>query len=226
MRSPHWISSIRWCASLFWWPTRHRDGPDSRCWRPSASSPKNSLYRPARPMTRAARTPDTSQAAKLMSWPCGTARANGKPTNGSPSSWRTCAVHFGGPPTTTTSTRQSRSPISQRSSVFGSNSMNPSGGPKSSSIRARAVDHRRLSQLYVMAAMCYATGRVDDSLGYATAGRQAIESGRFDEVPYEFEVGFSASVRHCRSSPTSGLIGAAASSHEDQALTPLPRHSW
>jgi predicted ATPase len=58
--------------------------------------------------------------------------------------------------------------------------------------RARAVDHPRLSQLYVMAAMCYATGRGDDSLGYATAGRQAIESGRFDEVPYEFEVGFSA----------------------------------
>jgi predicted ATPase len=59
--------------------------------------------------------------------------------------------------------------------------------------RARAVDHQRLPQLYVMAAMCYATGRIDDSLGYATAGRQAIESGRFDEIPYEFEVGLSAS---------------------------------
>lgn len=58
--------------------------------------------------------------------------------------------------------------------------------------RARAVDHRRLPQLYVSAAMCYATGRIDDSFGYATAGRLAIESGRFDEVPYEFEVGLSA----------------------------------
>ena len=58
--------------------------------------------------------------------------------------------------------------------------------------RARAVDHRRLPQLYVMASMCYATGRVDDSLGYATAGRLAIESGRFDEVPYECEVALSA----------------------------------
>ena len=63
--------------------------------------------------------------------------------------------------------------------------------------RARAVDHRRLPQLYVMAAMCYATGRIDDSFGYATAGRLAIESGRFDEVPYEFEVAFSATLRHC-----------------------------
>ncbi|MDQ1495502.1 MAG: hypothetical protein QOG69_1985 [Actinomycetota bacterium] len=69
----------------------------------------------------------------------------------------------------------------------------PVGWAEELIVRALAVDHRRLSQLYVMAAMCYATGRVDDSLGYATAGRQAIESGRFDEVPYEFEVGFSAS---------------------------------
>ncbi len=59
--------------------------------------------------------------------------------------------------------------------------------------RARAADHPRLPQLYVMAAMCYANGRVDDSLGYATAGRLAIESGRFDEVPYEVEVALSAS---------------------------------
>jgi hypothetical protein len=59
--------------------------------------------------------------------------------------------------------------------------------------RARAVSHRRLPQLYVMAAMCYVTGRVDDSLVYATAGRLAVESGRFDEVPYEVEVALSAS---------------------------------
>ncbi len=58
--------------------------------------------------------------------------------------------------------------------------------------RARAIDHRRLPQLYVMAAECYATGRVGDSVGYAEAGRLAIESGRFDEVPYEFEVALGA----------------------------------
>jgi predicted ATPase len=58
--------------------------------------------------------------------------------------------------------------------------------------RARVVEHRRLPQLYVLAAMCYATGRVGDSVGYAEAGRLAIDTGRFDEVPYEFEVGLSA----------------------------------
>jgi hypothetical protein len=134
MSSPRWISSIRLCASLFWWPTRRRDGPDSRCWRRSASSPKNSLYKPARPMTRAVRTPDTSQVGRLTSWPYGTGRANGKPTNGSPSSWRTCAVHFGGPPITTTSRRPSQSRTSQGSSAFGWNSMNPLVGPRNSSI--------------------------------------------------------------------------------------------
>ena len=57
---------------------------------------------------------------------------------------------------------------------------------------ARAADHRRLSQLYVIAAECYATGRISDSVGYAEAGWLAIESGRFDEVPHEFEVALSA----------------------------------
>jgi predicted ATPase len=34
---------------------------------------------------------------------------------------------------------------------------------------ARAVDHRRLPQLYVLAAHCFMTGRVDDAVGYAEA---------------------------------------------------------
>ena len=57
---------------------------------------------------------------------------------------------------------------------------------------ARAVEHRRLPQLYVVAAMCYAAGRIDDSVRYTEAGRLAIESSRFDQVPYEFEVALSA----------------------------------
>lgn len=52
---------------------------------------------------------------------------------------------------------------------------------------ARSVDHPRLAQLYVMAAQCYAAGRVDDAVGYAEAGWAAIDSGRFDQVPYGFE---------------------------------------
>jgi predicted ATPase/class 3 adenylate cyclase len=52
---------------------------------------------------------------------------------------------------------------------------------------AKAVDHRRLAQLYVMAAQCYLAGRTEDFLGYSEAGWLAIESGRFEAVPYEFE---------------------------------------
>jgi len=52
---------------------------------------------------------------------------------------------------------------------------------------AKAVDHARLAQLYIMAAECYVAGRVDDAVRYAEAGRLAITSGRFDEVPYDFE---------------------------------------
>jgi predicted ATPase len=52
---------------------------------------------------------------------------------------------------------------------------------------ARAVGHHRLAQLYAMATQCYAAGRLDDSFGYAEAGLLAIDSGRFDPVPYAFE---------------------------------------
>ena len=52
---------------------------------------------------------------------------------------------------------------------------------------ARLAEHRRLAQLYVMAAQCFATGRVDDALRYTEAGELAIESGQFTEVPYILE---------------------------------------
>jgi predicted ATPase/class 3 adenylate cyclase len=52
---------------------------------------------------------------------------------------------------------------------------------------AEAVEHRRLAQLYVMAAQCYAAGRVEEAVGYADNGWLATESGQFDEVPFEFD---------------------------------------
>ena len=56
---------------------------------------------------------------------------------------------------------------------------------------AKAVEHRRLAQLYVMTAQCFAAGRIDDAVGYAETGLVAIESGRFDQVPYKFEASLS-----------------------------------
>ncbi len=52
---------------------------------------------------------------------------------------------------------------------------------------ARAAEHRRLAQLYNMAAQCYATGRTDDAVSYADAALTIIETGRFDPIPYEGE---------------------------------------
>jgi predicted ATPase/class 3 adenylate cyclase len=52
---------------------------------------------------------------------------------------------------------------------------------------ARRVNHRRLAQLYVVAAQCYAAGRLDDAVGYLDASRQLTESGDFDKILYELQ---------------------------------------
>ena len=52
---------------------------------------------------------------------------------------------------------------------------------------ARAVQHRRLAQLYAMAALCFTAGRIDAAVGYAEAGQEAVTSGRFDEVRKDAE---------------------------------------
>jgi predicted ATPase/class 3 adenylate cyclase len=53
---------------------------------------------------------------------------------------------------------------------------------------AKAIEHRRLAQLYVAAAQCYASGRIDDGIDYGEAGLVLLESGRFDQLPHEGEV--------------------------------------
>ena len=50
---------------------------------------------------------------------------------------------------------------------------------------ARRVDHRRLAQLYVLAAQCHAAGRIDDAVGYLEASQQITNRAGFVEVPYE-----------------------------------------
>jgi hypothetical protein len=51
----------------------------------------------------------------------------------------------------------------------------------------RALGHRRLAQLYVAGAQCYAAGRVHGALGYLEASQQIAKSGDFDPVPYELQ---------------------------------------
>jgi predicted ATPase len=48
---------------------------------------------------------------------------------------------------------------------------------------ARAVDHPRLTALYVVASNCYMAGRIDSAIGYTEAAERAI-SGANDHVPH------------------------------------------
>lgn len=52
---------------------------------------------------------------------------------------------------------------------------------------AGRVNHRRLQQLYVVAAQCHAAGRVDDAVGYLEASQELAKIGGFDRLPAEIE---------------------------------------
>jgi hypothetical protein len=118
--SPSWICGTRWCASRCWWPTGRRGGPGFRCWRPSASSPRNNWSPAVKHPRFGPPTRGTSPDGKPTSWPCGTARASGRPTTGSRSSWPICAPRFAGPPTTAIWTLPPPSPPMWGCLAFGS----------------------------------------------------------------------------------------------------------
>jgi predicted ATPase len=48
---------------------------------------------------------------------------------------------------------------------------------------ARAVDHPRLATLYVLAALCWMPGRIEEAVGYADAGQMVVRSGD-NEPPF------------------------------------------
>jgi predicted ATPase/class 3 adenylate cyclase len=51
---------------------------------------------------------------------------------------------------------------------------------------ARVVDHPRLAFLYVVASLCWMTGRIEDAVRYCEAGQMVLGSGRY-EVPFGLE---------------------------------------
>jgi predicted ATPase/class 3 adenylate cyclase len=57
---------------------------------------------------------------------------------------------------------------------------------------ARAVQHRRLAQLYGLATLCFTAGRIDDAVKYSAAGQDAFISGRFDEIRQEAEASLAS----------------------------------
>jgi predicted ATPase len=51
---------------------------------------------------------------------------------------------------------------------------------------ARAIDHPRLAFLYVIASLCYTTGRIEAAVGYSDAGQIVLGRSR-DALPYGIE---------------------------------------
>jgi predicted ATPase len=51
---------------------------------------------------------------------------------------------------------------------------------------ARVADHPRLAFLYVIASQCYATGRIEEAIGYSEAGQIVLGRSR-DALPYGIE---------------------------------------
>ncbi len=89
---------------------------------------------------------------------------------------------------------------------------------------ARAAAHPRLAQLYVMAAQCHVTGRIDDFLRYGAAGQAAIESGQFDEVRDEFDsigTGYIAAAEPVRCIEWCRTVIARGSGRRDYARSSL-----
>ena len=64
------------------------------------------------------------------------------------------------------------------------------------SVRANDGEEGAAATRHVVAANCYAAGRIDDALSYGDSARLAIESGSFDAVPYDLEtaIGGGASI--------------------------------
>ena len=71
-----------------------------------------------------------------------------------------------------------------------------------------SVEHRRLAQLYVMAFRRYGADLSDDGASHAEAGLLAIDSGRFDAVPFDSPLNWAASTSS-RVSRIAGLLCAA-----------------
>jgi predicted ATPase len=57
---------------------------------------------------------------------------------------------------------------------------------------AKAVDHPRLTALYVVACQCCWVGRIDDSLQYSENAVRLIGDGRFDGFPLHYEASLGA----------------------------------
>ncbi|WP_220032557.1 ATP-binding protein [Mycolicibacterium moriokaense] len=83
---------------------------------------------------------------------------------------------------------------------------------------ARAVDHPRLTALYVLTSLCYNTGRIDPAIRYTEAAERAI-SGESDHLPHAAE-GFLGSAYPAVGQPERWIQWFRARLARDRATDP------
>ncbi len=91
---------------------------------------------------------------------------------------------------------------------------------------ARPSNIPGLAQLYVAAAQCYSIGGSMTRSAMPRLARQAIESGRFDEVPYEFEAALSGAYTTDRAARKVGCVVPQYDCDEGRALISSRAHAW
>ena len=168
-----------------------RGGHDSRCWRRSASSPKNNSSPLVTPKMSAPRTPDTSRSVRTTSSPCGTATPtrglrvvdgrDGQPARGVPVGRRPRRPRHRGHHRLLRGVRR----------LLGANSTNPSRWAEELIEPARAAN-TGASPSYTPRPRC-ASPPGGSTMPSATPRpvRKPMTSGQFDEVRKEFADGLA-----------------------------------
>ena len=90
---------------------------------------------------------------------------------------------------------------------------------------ARAVDHPRLAFLYVIASLCYNTGRIEAAVGYSDAGQIVLGRSR-EALPHGTEAMLGMLYTLPSGSPTGWPSCAAPSSHAAATPTSTSGHVW
>ena len=177
---------MRWCASRCWSPTGHRGGPGFRCWRRSASSPRNNSSPAAKPSeVRAAHSRYFAgrEADILALWDSPRQREAYDWFTVELANLRTAfrwAADHGDLDVAAT--------IATYAGLLGDwvQTYEPIAWAEELIEPARAVDHPRLAFLYVIASQCYTTGRIEAAVGYSDAGQIVLGRSR-EALPYGFE---------------------------------------
>ncbi len=155
----------------------------SRCWRPSANSPKNNSSATGEADDAAPRTPGISRGGKPT---CSTLWDS--PRQREAYDWfavelANLRAAFRWAADQGDLDTAAAIAVYARSSVLGRAVRAGRRGPRNSSNLRRPSNTRGWPSSTSGRAVCYMTGRVDDFLRYIEAGQQAIESGTFDEFP-------------------------------------------